>query len=464
MELTFIGAAQTVTGSMHLVSVNGVNILLDCGMFQGRRDEANNRNRNFPFEPKSIDSVILSHAHIDHSGNLPSLVKHGFSGTIYSTPATRDLCSVMLIDSAYIQEKDAEYINKKAKKNKQSEVEPIYTPQDVLNTLGNFQGIPYHKEFRICDGVIAQFFDAGHILGSAGIRLSVKEKEKTITLGFSGDIGRWDLPIIKDPEFMGNLDYLIMESTYAGIKHDSAELMEKQLESVIGRALDKGGKIIVPAFSVGRTQDIVYTLYKLFEGGKLPKIPIFVDSPLSLNITEVYKLHPECFDTETAAHILQHHDPFGFNQIRYIQNTEESKALNEKKGTCMIISASGMCEAGRILHHLANNIEDPKSTILFVGYTAEHTLGRKIVDRLPEVKIFDKFYKLKAEVEVLESFSAHADGDELLKYVTQFDLKKMKEVFIVHGEPERSQILQKNIESNNYKSVLIPKRGEKYKL
>jgi metallo-beta-lactamase family protein len=464
MELTFIGAAQTVTGSMHLVSVNGKKILLDCGMFQGRRSEANDRNRNFPFDPKTIDAVVLSHAHIDHSGSLPSLVKRGFEGTIYSTPATRDLCSIMLIDSAYIQEKDAEYFNKKARKNGQPEIEAIYTPQDVLNTLGSFQSIPYKKEFKVCDGVTAQFFDAGHILGSAGVRLTLTENGKQTTLGFSGDIGRWNLPIIKDPEFIGDVDYLIMESTYGGVKHDTPDLMENQLEGVIKHALEKGGKIIIPAFSVGRTQDIVYTLFKLSEAGKLPKIPILVDSPLSVNVTEVYKLHPECFDTETAAHILQHHDPFGFNQIRYIQNTEDSKALNEKSGTYMIISASGMCEAGRILHHLANNIENPKNTILFVGYTAEQTLGRKIVDRLPEVKIFEKLYKLKAQVVVIESFSAHADGNELIRYATQFNPNNLKKLFIVHGETERSEILKKEMETRKYKSISIPKKGDKFTL
>jgi metallo-beta-lactamase family protein len=464
MELTFIGATQTVTGSMHLVSVNGKKILLDCGMYQGKRIEANERNRNFPFDPKSIDAVILSHAHIDHSGSLPSLVKRGFDGTIYSTPATRDLCSVMLIDSAYIQEKDAEYFNKQAKKNGKQEIEPIYAPQDVLNTLGNFQTVPYHKEFRVCDGVKAQFFDAGHIIGSAGIRLTATDNGKTTTLGFSGDIGRRNLPIIKDPEFMGDVNYLIMESTYGGVKHDPPDLMENQLERIIRRALEKGGKIIIPAFSVGRTQDIVYTLYKLSEAGKLPQIPIFVDSPLSVNITEVYKLHPECFDKETASHILQRHDPFGFNQIRYIQNTQDSKALNDKKGTYIIISASGMCEAGRVLHHLANNVEDSRNTILFVGYTAEHTLGRRIVERQPEIKIFDKFYRLNADVEVLESFSAHADGSELLKYATQFNSNILKKLFIVHGETERSEYFKKELEARNYKNISIPTRGEKFKL
>lgn len=463
MKIEFLGAAQTVTGSMHMLHINGKKILLDCGLYQGKRSEANERNRNFPFDPQTIDAVILSHAHIDHSGNLPTLVRNGFNGTIYSTSATRDLCSAMLMDSSFIQEKDAEYLNKKAKKNQEPRVEPLYTPQDVLEALGCFQGFPYHREFQVCEGVKAIFFDAGHILGSAGVRLTISENGKTKTLGFSGDIGRWNLPIIRDPEFIGNTNYLITESTYGGVAHHPPTEMDNQLEAVIKRTLQRGGKIIIPAFSVGRTQDVVYSLYRLSEAGRLPKIPIFVDSPLATNVTEIYRLHPECFDKETAAHILKHHDPFGFNQIRYIQSTNDSKALNEKEGTYAIISASGMCEAGRILHHLANNIEDSRNTILFVGFTAEHTLGRKIVDKKPEVRIFEKFYKLRAEVAVLESFSAHADGNELIKYISQFDSTIMENIFLVHGEPERSEILKQQIAEKGYNSV-IPKRGEIFNL
>lgn len=464
MKIQFFGAAQTVTGSMHLLHINGKKILLDCGLFQGKRSEANERNRNFPFDPETIDAVILSHAHIDHSGNLPTLVRNGFKGTIYSTSATRDLCSAMLMDSSFIQEKDAEYLNKKARKNgEKRQVEPLYTPQDVLETLGYFQGFPYHREFQVCEGVKGKFFDAGHILGSAGVRLTISENGETKTLGFSGDIGRWNLPIIRDPEFMGDTNYLISESTYGGVAHYPPTEMDNQLEAVIKRTLQRGGKIIIPAFSVGRTQDVVYSLFRLSEAGRLPKIPVYVDSPLATNVTEIYRLHPECFDHETAAYILQHHDPFGFNQIRYIQSTDDSKALNEKEGTYIIISASGMCEAGRILHHLANNIEDSRNTILIVGYTAEHTLGRKIVDKNPEVRIFDKFYKLRAEVVVLESFSAHADGDELVKYISQFNPRIMDIIFLVHGEFERSEILKQQIAAKGFKSV-IPNQGEIFNL
>ncbi len=463
MKLEFYGAAQSVTGSMHLISTNGKKILLDCGLFQGHRNETISRNKNFPFNPAEIDAVVLSHAHIDHSGNLPNLVKSGFQGTIYSTFATRDLCSIMLLDSAYIQEKDAEFLNKKHKKNNTPLIEPLYKPQDVLNTLGFFQSFPYRKKINIFDDIVIEFVDAGHILGSAGIHLTIKENGSYKKIGFSGDIGRWNLPILKDPEFMGNVDYLICESTYGGIKHDLPEEMDNQLYEVIKRTLERNGKIIVPAFSVGRTQDLIYSLYRLHESGKLPKIPIYIDSPLATNITEIYRLHPECFDKETAEIILHHHDPFGFNQIKYIRSSEESKALNDYKETCVIISASGMCEAGRILHHLANNIENPKNTILFVGYTAEHTLGRKISDKLPEVKIFNNFYKVNAEVVVLHSFSAHADGEELIKYLSFFDNYTLKKLFLVHGEIDKSEALKSAIDQK-FKEVHIPKKGDVFEL
>lgn len=463
MKITFYGAAQSVTGSLHLISINGKNILLDCGLFQGHRSETIERNKNFPFHPNEIDAVILSHAHIDHSGNLPNLVKSGFNGTIYSTFATRDLCSIMLLDSAYIQEKDAEYLNKKLKKNGLPLIEPLYKPIDVLSTLSLFQSYPYHKKIKIFDNIEIEFFDAGHILGSSSVVLTINENNNLKKIGFSGDIGRWNLPILKDPEFIGDVDFLICESTYGGVKHDPPEEMDNQLFEVINRTLERKGKIIIPAFSVGRTQDLIYSLYRLYAAGRLPSIPIFIDSPLATNITEIYRLHPECFDKETAEIILHHHDPFGFNQIRYIRSSEESKALNELKDTCVIISASGMCEAGRILHHLANNIENPNNTILFIGYTAEHTLGRKITDGLPEVKIFNTFFKVNAEVVVLHSFSAHADEDELLRYISSFDKKILKKLFLVHGEIEKSEALKTKI-NDQINEIYIPKKGDVFEL
>jgi metallo-beta-lactamase family protein len=461
MEIEFLGAAQTVTGSMHLIHVNGRKILLDCGMFQGRRDESNDRNRNFPFYPKSIDAVILSHAHIDHSGNLPNLVKQGFAGKIYCTPATRDLCGIMLADSAHIQEKDAEYFNKQANRRKEPTIEPLYRLTDAMAAIDRFKAVPYKKEFNVFDNITVQFIDAGHILGSSSIRLTIKENGLTKTLGYSGDIGRWGMPIIRDPEFMGDVESLITESTYGGVMHDPPENMESSLLADLNRTINRKGKVIVPAFSIGRTQDLMYSLHKLFDQGRLPRIPIYVDSPLASNATEIYKKHPECYDEEARQILSGHTNPFGFAGVQYIQSAEESKRLNTKKESCMIISASGMCEAGRILHHLANNIENPKNTIMMIGYCAEHTLGKKLIDQAVEVKIFGEIYQRKAEVVVHNSFSAHADHSELLKYINRFDKQSLKNIFVVHGEPERSTQLAEALGKSGFGHVQIPTRGDK---
>jgi metallo-beta-lactamase family protein len=464
MTIEFLGAARTVTGSMHLLHINGYRILLDCGLFQGRRAEANERNKSFPFDPKSIDAVILSHAHIDHSGNLPNLVKQGYNGPIYSTPATKDLCEIMLADSGYLHEKDAEYLNKKRRKNYEPPIEPLYTVDDAVKTLEYFREISYEKSFDVLRNVTAKFTDAGHILGSASIRIASKENGMMQTLGFSGDIGRWNMPIIRDPLHMGNVDALIVESTYGGKLHDPPDDMEKHLIADLERTISRGGKVLVPAFSVGRTQDLVYSLHKLFDEGRLPRIPIYIDSPLAINATEIFKKHPECFDEETFKHIDQHHDPFGFKQLRYVRTAEESKQLNDKKEPCMIISASGMCEAGRILHHLANNIQDPRNTVMMVGYCAEHTLGKRLIDREEEVNILGGTYMRKAEVVVHNSFSAHADNDDLLKYINRFDKRHLQIIFLVHGEIERSTSLQNGLKETGFTDIVIPVREQKVDL
>lgn len=462
MTIEFQGAARTVTGSMHLLNVNGSRILLDCGLYQGKRAESNERNRNFPFDPKSVDAVVLSHAHIDHSGNLPNLVKQGFTGPIFSTLATRDLCSIMLADSGHIQEKDAEFLNKKNGRHGIPPVEPLYTVEDAGRAAALFRGIPYEQEFDVVPNLTAKYSDAGHILGSAGVRLTIRENGSTKTLGFTGDIGRWDMPIIRDPVFMGDVESLISESTYGGILHDPPQDMGPALAADLSRTIARGGKIIVPAFSVGRTQDIVYSLFKLFKKGELPSIPIFVDSPLAVNATDIFKHHPECFDEETYAYVAGHEDPFGMNQVEYVRSVEESKRLNDRKGSCMIIAASGMCEAGRILHHLANSIGDPRNTILIVGYQADHTLGKRLVDQEKEVRIFGAVYERRAEVVVHNSFSAHADGNELLRYVSRFDRSKLQRVFLVHGEIERQSALQEGLNRQGNTGVEIPLRGQKF--
>jgi metallo-beta-lactamase family protein len=466
MIVQFLGATRSVTGSMHLITVNGKQILLDCGLFQGRRAETYDRNKNFPFEPASIDAVVLSHAHIDHAGNLPNLVKRGFSGPIYCTPATADLCRIMLMDSAHIQEKDVEFINKKHAKKKLPPVEPLYTSDDTQRTLELLREIRYRTPFAVADGVSAQYFDAGHILGSGSVHLTIQEVQgKEKHFGFTGDVGRPNMPILRDPEFMGNVDALICESTYGGRFHEGPNKIPDDIFlDVVKRTVERGGKIIVPSFSVGRTQDFVYKLNNLKNAGKLPDIPVFVDSPLSTNATAVFRKHTDCFNDKTIAIMKSDDDIFGFDRLHYIRNVEESKQLNERTGPFIIISASGMCEAGRIVHHLYNNIENPKNTVMIIGYQAAHTLGRKIVERYPEVTMFGESLKLNAEVVVLNSFSAHADGNELLAYVERFDKQQLKNIFLVHGDYDQSQKFSAALMNRQFKRVDIPERLEKFEM
>ncbi|MCK9212834.1 MAG: MBL fold metallo-hydrolase [Ignavibacteriaceae bacterium] len=465
MELRFIGAAKTVTGSLHYFKVNGKKFIIDCGLVQGKRKESFELNKTFEFfDPEEIDFVILSHAHIDHAGNLPNLVKRGFHGNIYATLATRDLCSVMLLDSAHIQEKDVEYVNKKRKKQNKNLFEPLYTTQDVHETMALFVGLNYHRTFKIDDNISVTFYDAGHILGSAVVYLTIKENGKTFTLGFSGDLGRPNLPILRDPEKIPDVDFFICESTYGGRFHQTFDKTEENLMEVLNRAIQRKAKIIVPSFSVGRTQELVYVLNQIFEKGKVSPIPIFVDSPLSVNTTAIFRLHPECFDKETISFMHQHHDPFGFEKLKYITDVEDSKKLNEIDGPVMIISASGMAEAGRIQHHLANNIGNPNNIILIVGYCAEHTLGKRIVERQPEVKIFGEIFQLNAEVIVLNSLSAHADANELIDYCSKFDKVKMKNFFIVHGDEDQQIKFRDRLHTAGFGEITIPSRGDVFSL
>jgi len=461
MEIQFIGAARTVTGSMHLIRANGYTFLLDCGMYQGKRKVAFELNRNFDqFDPKEIDFIILSHAHIDHSGNLPSLVKRGFSGKIYSTFATKDLAIIMLKDSGHIQEKDTEFVNKRRKKKGQNLFEPLYTVEDAEQTINLIEGINYHKEVELVPGIKLTFFDAGHILGSAIVFLVINEDGRIINLGFSGDLGRPNLPILKDPEKLPSVDYFICESTYGGRFHDNPVNSEAKLAKIISKAFNNKSKIIIPAFSVGRTQELVYAIHRIFERNDAPVIPVYVDSPLSVNATNVFKEHPECFDNETAQFLVKNEDPFGFNKLKYITDVEDSKQLNEIPGPQIIISSSGMCEAGRILHHLRNNIENPNNIVLIVGYSAQHTLGRKIVEKEEIVKIFGEEHNLKAEVIVMNEFSAHADADELIQYCEQLDRSRLQQLFIVHGDYDQQQIFMDRLKAIGFKNITIPERGD----
>jgi metallo-beta-lactamase family protein len=463
MKIKFIGAAQTVTGSMHYIEAAGKKFILDCGLVQGKRKESFEINKTFEFfEPSELDFAILSHAHIDHAGNLPNLIKNGFKGNIYCTFATRDLASLMLTDSAHIQEKDVEFVNKRRKKQGKNPFEPLYTQKDVNNTIPLFIGLNYHREFEISPGISLTFYDAGHILGSAITYLVIKEDGRIIDFAFSGDIGRPNLPILRDPEKIPNVDFFICESTYGGRFHDDFNMTEQKMTDVLLKAVARKAKIIIPSFSVGRTQELVMVLNKIFEKGSVPKFPIFVDSPLSVNATAIFRLHPECFDFETSQFLLKKHDPFGFDNLTYITDVEDSKRLNDLDGPCMIISSSGMAEAGRILHHLANNIQNPNNIILIVGYSAEHTLGRRIVEREPEVKIFGEEYQLNAEVIVFNSLSAHADSDELIDYCSNFDRSKLQNIFLVHGDLDQQEKFKKRLTDVDFKNVTIPIRGEEF--
>ena len=461
MQLQFCGGARTVTGSHHLVSVNGKRILLECGLFQGRRQDTYEKNQDFYFDPASIDAVVLSHAHIDHSGNLPNLVKRGYDGPIFATAATVDLCQIMLRDSAYLQERDIVWANKIRHRQGQPSIEPRYTIEDAEACTHAFVGIQYNRSFPICDGVEATFRDAGHILGSAGVLLDIRENGRRFRLGFTGDAGRPDVPILRDPDVLRDLDGLIMETTYGNRKHHESQDVEEDLAQTIREVNGRGGKIIIPAFAVGRTQVIVYMLHKLCDQGRIPEIPIYVDSPLATAATQVFRSHPECFDRETYRIFLQdNEDPFGFSRLTYTRDVEESKKLNGLKYPHIIISASGMCEGGRILHHLRNNIGDPKALVLLVGYAAEHTLARRLIDGEKEVRIFGEAFKVRCQVKRMYDFSAHADRDDLLAYVGFTPPKQLKHIFLVHGESEEALPFQEELKRRGYPSVLYPAPNE----
>jgi metallo-beta-lactamase family protein len=463
MRVKFIGGAQTVTGSQHLLTVNGKKFLLECGLFQGRRKETYEKNHNFVFKPSEIDAVILSHAHIDHSGNIPNLVKQGFNGPIFATTTTVDLVQILLRDSAYLQEKDIKWVNKIRKHQGEIFAEPLYTLDDVEKAMLSFIGLQYDKSFQISPGVHLTFRDAGHILGSAGILLEIKEHGKTIRFGFSGDIGRKNAPIIRDPNLLRDLDILIMESTYGNRHHGKTDDELEELAKTILEVYEAGGKVIIPAFAVGRTQMLVYLLHKLYDQNRIPNMPIYVDSPMACNATEIFRTHPECFDRETYRVFLEdEEDPFGFGRLRYIRSVEESKKLNQLSEPHLIISASGMAEGGRILHHLRNNIHNPKNLILFVGYAAENTLARKIMEGQEEVRIFGEKHQVKCKVKKMDYFSAHADRQGLLEYVKSSPPEKLQNIFLVHGEEDQAIPLKDALRSQGYLAVHFPAAQEEF--
>ncbi len=462
MIVQFWGATKTVTGSLHYVQVDGKRFVLDCGLYQGHRDEAESINRNIPVEhPEDLDFLFLSHAHIDHSGNIPTLVKSGFRGKIVTTKATADLISVMLKDSAYIQEKDVEYVNRKRKRKGLPPKEPLYSKKDVESALEHLEPIDYNAWFTIGNEARVIFFDAGHILGSAVILIEARENGKMKRLLFTGDLGREGMPIIRDPVQVTDVHFLITESTYGGRYHRPYHEVNSELKRIIQRAYSRRGKIIIPAFSVGRTQEIVYEIQQLHEAGELPDIPIFVDSPLSVNVTGIFRRHPECFDEEALEIIRNHDDPFGFEQLKYIKDVEESKRLNRIDEPCIIISASGMCEAGRILHHLKNSIEDGRNMVLIVGYQAAGTLGRNLVKKKRVVRIFGEEYTRRAEISILNEFSSHGDRKDLISYASNSGAQK---IFCVHGDEEQIDEFAKGLKEAKVGEIHIPERGAFFEL
>jgi metallo-beta-lactamase family protein len=457
MKITFHGAAQTVTGSQHLLQVNGYRLLLECGLFQGRRQETYERNRNFPFDPTSLDAVILSHAHIDHSGNLPHLVKHGYQGPIYTTQATAHLANIMLIDSGHIQEMDVRYLNKKKERSGEPLVEPLYTQEDAANVGQYFEPVQYEQAFDVVPGVQARLVEAGHILGSAAVVLDIEEKGRTKRLWFSGDIGRRRLPLLRDPLLPQAADFMIMESTYGDKPHRDPELAYEEMRQVVARTVERGGKVIVPAFAVGRTQEIVYNLHQMMDKGEIPEVPVIVDSPLAINVSEVFKAHPECYDAETREFVRsdRHRQALGFDHLVYTRSVDESKALNERREPMVIISASGMAETGRILHHLKHNIGDRRNTVMIVSWQAPYTLGRRLADREQQVRIFGEVYERRAEVATIGGLSAHAGQTFLLEYALAVK-ETVRQVFLVHGEPRSAETLRGMLKERGMERVHYP--------
>lgn len=466
MILTFKGAAKTVTGSKHLITTQkGKKILLDCGLYQNSAKDNDELNSHLGFNPAEIDAVILSHAHIDHSGNLPLLVKQGFTGKIYATPATRDLCEIMLLDSAHIHENDMVFLNKRRAKMGKAPLKPLYTVKDATRCMKHFYSVPYQNEFAVNDEVSFIFTDAGHILGSAVINLAIKDENNIIHLCYTGDIGRPHDLIIKAPEKFRQADYIICESTYGNRLHDDAELAsEKLLQIVKETCVVNKGKLLIPAFSLGRTQEVVYTLDRLKTQGLLPQIKVFVDSPLSMDATDIMRKYSDSFNDEIQKYMETDDDPFGFKNLIYVQDAEESKALNEFKEPCIIISASGMMEAGRIKHHLHNNIGKENSTLLVVGFVPPNSLGHRLLRGDKQVKIFGELHDVKMQIRSINSYSAHADYEEMIEFLSCQDKLKIKKLFLVHGNEDVMIDFKVKLEEKGFSNIELPDLNDYYEL
>lgn len=466
MKIQFLGAAREVTGSKHLITIeNGKKILLDCGMFQGKGMETEEMNRNLGFEPTEIDHVILSHAHIDHSGLIPYLYKRGFRGSVVCTMGTRDLCSIMLADSGHIHESDVKIYNKRRVARGEAPIDPIYTEKEARASMELFIGVPYHRKFNIDNNIRVKFHNTGHMLGSSAVSLEVVENGKTYKIGYTGDIGRPSSRILKSPEPFTQCDYLITESTYGNRLHPRMQEAEGELLKVLKRTcVDKKGKLIIPSFAIGRTQEVVYSLNKFFNSGELPKVAIFVDSPLAVNATEIFRMHLDNLNEDVQQVLENDPDPFGFKSLKYITKVQDSKKINKYKKPCVIISASGMMEAGRIKHHLANNISDPRNTVLAVGYCSPITLGARILRGDRVISIFGEHHEVNADIERIEAFSGHGDYLEMLDYLSCQDKEKLKKVFLVHGDTEAQEFYRNEMEKAGYTNVEIPSQGEEFEL
>lgn len=465
MQVEFVGAVGgDVTGSRHIVHTERATILLDCGLFQGRRSESVERNRELGFRARSIDAVVLSHAHIDHSGALPRLYRQGYRGPIYCTPATRDLCAAMLEDSAEIQSQDAAYINRKIEREgaDMERVEPLYDQEDVIGTLGLMVSVPYRMRQQIAPGVALTYYDAGHVLGSAIVALDVDVVGDARRLVFTGDLGRRHMPILRDPEVPADASCLLMESTYGDRTHEPIERMDAELAEVIARTVERGGKVIVPTFALERAQEVIFALKRLDRAGRLPKVPVYVDSPLTVKLTDVFRIHPDCFDGDTRALVLSGDSPFDFEGLRYVSSVEDSKAIDRSPDPAVIIAASGMCEFGRVVHHLVATIESKKNTVMIVGFQAEHTLGRRLVEQRSRVRIFGVERERRAEVAVLNGFSAHADREDLLDFAEAVrKAGPLRHVALVHGETQARNTLKGLLEQRGFPSVITPARGDR---
>ncbi len=466
MFLEFYGATDTVTGSMHRLHVGEVDILLDCGLFQGHRAEANQRNREVPSWAAKSHCLVLSHAHIDHSGNIPSLVKRGFEGNVYCTPPTRDLCSVMLRDAALIQEQDARHLNKRFQREGSREhVEPIYTIDDAQQAIAQMVSLPLHRSLLIAPGVTLTFHNAGHVLGSALTLLDLEEAGRHVRLLYTGDLGRRELPLLEAPEILKNIDFLLIESTYGNRMHPTIETLDDHLAEIVNETIKRGGRVLIPSFALERAQEVLYALERLHNRKKVPRVPIYIDSPLAIAITEIYKLHPESLDTDVRLQLLNHDDPFSPPGLQYVSDVAASRRLQESSEPCIVIAGSGMCEGGRILHHLMHGLEDPRNSVVIVGFMAQHTLGRRLVEERRKVKVFGVDRDVRARVHALDGLSAHADRKDLVDFVRKVSaVGHVKRVALVHGEEEARDALGAALREQGVPQVIPATKGERIPL